>query len=202
MSEIWKDIPGFEGLYQVSNLGRVKSLPRGKQYPSRQTHNNIRKQHVKNVQYYQVNLSKGNKVTWISVHRLVAMAFIPNPDNLPCVNHKDENGFNNRVDNLEWCTYAYNARYGTAKQRQLETLKRVDPQNLRSQKGLDTRKRNNRSNARKAVIQMDMNGNFLGRFLSLSDASRKTGSNLSSICNCCKGIRESSNNYKWKYEEI
>lgn len=200
MSEIWKDIPGFEGLYQVSNLGRVKRLPLGKQYPSRQTHNNIRRVHVKNG-YEQVNLSKCNKVKWFAVHRLVALAFLPNPDNFPCVNHKDENKLNNKVENLEWCSRSYNARYGTAKQRQLATLKERDPNNLRTQKGLDTRKINGRQNARKSVIQMTMDGTIVNVFPSMSDAAKMTRSCLASICNCCKGLRKSTNKYKWKYED-
>lgn len=142
MSEIWKDIPGFEGLYQVSNLGRVKRLPLGKQWPYRRTHNNIRKQHIKNG-YYQVNLSKENKVKWICVHRLVALAFIPNPNNLPCINHRDENKLNNNIENLEWCSYAYNANYGTVRQRQVESMKRNDPLNIRAQKSLEARRVHN-----------------------------------------------------------
>lgn len=199
MSEIWKDVPGYEGLYQVSNLGRVKRLPLGKQWPYRRTHNNIRKQHIKNG-YYQVNLSKENEVKWICVHRLVALAFIPNPNNLPCINHRDENKLNNNIENLEWCTYSYNARYGTAKQRQLQAVKHSDPNNLRVQKNLETRAKNNQPNARRAILQLNLQGEVISRFRSMSEASRITGSALSDICNCCKGKRKTSNGFKWKYE--
>ena len=101
--EIWKDIPGYEGLYQVSNLGRVKALPklvgRGRQY------------HVGERLLSLRPMKNG------SVHRLVAKAFIDNPLNLPFVNHKNENPSDNRVENLEWCTVKYNANYGTRNQR-------------------------------------------------------------------------------------
>lgn len=197
-NEIWKDIPGFEGLYQVSDLGRVKRLPVGKQYPSRQTHNNIRKPHIKNG-YYQVNLSKENKVKWISVHRLVAITFLPNPDNLPCVNHKDENRLNNNVDNLEWCTHRYNAMYGSGRLRQKLSVKANDPNNNWAQKVLETRDRRNMSNKRKAVYQMDLRGNVLNKFVSISEAARQTNSNISSISNCCTHKRVSAKGFKWEY---
>lgn len=200
MSEIWKDIPGFEGLYQVSNLGRVKSLPRGKQWPYRRTHNNIRKPRVKNG-YYQVNLSKENKVKWLSVHRLVALAFIPNPDNLPCINHRDENRLNNSIENLEWCSYAYNANYGTARQRQIESMKRNDPLNIRAQKSLETRARNNMPNARRKVVQMDSSGCVMRVFNSIADAGRQ-GYDRASITYCCQGKRKTTGGYKWKYYEV
>lgn len=118
MQEEWKDVVGFEGLYQISNLGRVKSLPklveRGKWgsfvIPERILHPNLNKYRG----YMEIGL--GTKLSGYKrckIHRLVAEAFIPNPDNLPCINHKDENKINNRVDNLEWCTYYYNLHYGT-----------------------------------------------------------------------------------------
>ena len=200
MSEIWKDIPGFEGMYQVSNLGRVKRLPLGKQYPSRQTHNNIRKVHIKNG-YYQVNLSKGNRVKWFGVHRLVALAFIPNPNKFPCVNHKDENKMNNNAENLEWCTHRYNNNYGTAKQRQIESMKKNDPLNLRTQKSLETRRKNGRSNARKPVVQIDLLGNVVRIYNSISEASRD-GYDRIGIIRCCKGLGKSASGYKWKYYEV
>lgn len=101
MIEVWKDIKGFEGYYQVSNLGNVKSFSRG--------------EHLLRLsgggKYIQVILCKAGKTYARLVHRLVAETFIPNPDNLPCINHKDENPKNNRADNLEWCSYQYNNVY-------------------------------------------------------------------------------------------
>lgn len=104
--EIWKDVPGYEGLYQVSSIGNVRSLNyRGlgkvatlKPAPDKKG-------------YLHVNLSKDGKNTTCQIHRLVAVAFIPNPDELPVVNHKDWNVANNQVGNLEWCTARYNSQY-------------------------------------------------------------------------------------------
>lgn len=102
MKEIWKDIDGFEGDYQISNLGNVLSLKYGKHRLL-----SINKSGC----YAQVILSKNGKFTAKSVHKLVALAFIPNPNCYPIINHKDTNPFNNEVSNLEWCTYKYNNEY-------------------------------------------------------------------------------------------
>lgn len=116
MQEIWKDIIGYEGLYQVSNLGRVKSLggKRGSSSKSYTSKERILKQHICKG-YYKLTLYNGGKPRQFRVNQLVAIAFLPNPDNLPIVNHKDENPLNNNVDNLEWCTVKYNINYGNAK---------------------------------------------------------------------------------------
>jgi hypothetical protein len=124
MEEIWRDIEGYEGLYQVSNLGRVKSLYRvtisnsGRRYTCQEM---ILRQGVSTRNYRNVVLRKNCSSKTYSVHQLVARAFIPNPDNLPMINHKDENPSNNCVDNLEWCTAKYNSNYGTSVERMLKS---------------------------------------------------------------------------------
>ena len=113
---IWKDIPGYEGLYQVSNTGKVRSLNyRG----TGQT--KILKQNITRYGYKTLALCKNGKDKRYFVHRLVAEAFIPNPNNLPYVNHKDEDKTNNAVWNLEWCTHEYNMNYGTINERRSKT---------------------------------------------------------------------------------
>lgn len=102
--EEWKDVKGYEGLYKISNLGRLKRLYKnGKE--------RIKVLRKRRDGYYDVDLCKNGKHKRVTIHRLVASAFINNPDSLPCVNHKDENKGNNNVDNLEWCTQQYNTEY-------------------------------------------------------------------------------------------
>ena len=112
-NEIWKDIPFLKGYYQASNIGRIKSLKREKvvnQYSSE----TVLKQRKGRDGYMIVNISVNNKCKTYKVHRLVAAAFLENPQNLPQVNHKDENKMNNVVSNLEWCSSKYNNNYGTS----------------------------------------------------------------------------------------
>ena len=126
--EEWKDIKGYKGLYQVSNEGRVKSLDHtivcdnGKGVATKRQKGKIRKFTELAKGYKRVTLSKDGIEKQYSVHRLVAEAFIDNPENLPCVNHKDENPRNNIWTNLEWCTHKYNINYGTCQQRKKEKL--------------------------------------------------------------------------------
>lgn len=109
MKEIWKPIKGYETLYKVSNLGNVKSI-----YYNRKGIEYLVAQDLRRG-YLRVALIKNGIRKYYSVHRLVAEAFIPNPNNLPCINHKDENKQNNKMDNLEWCTHSYNKMYSAHK---------------------------------------------------------------------------------------
>lgn len=111
MEENWKDIQGFEGIYQISDRGRIKSLKRNK----------CLKLGPNPTGYITVQLHKNGDIKGFSVHRLVAEAFIPNPNNYKEVNHIDEDKTNNCKENLEWCTHQYNNTYGTKIQRGVET---------------------------------------------------------------------------------
>lgn len=118
ISEIWKDVQGYEGHYQVSNLGRVKSLSRivkGKGNGSYIISDRILKLFVDKYGYNTITLKKDRKYKCHYIHRLVADAFIPNSNKYPIINHKDENPSNNCADNLEWCTNQYNIEYSCAK---------------------------------------------------------------------------------------
>lgn len=166
MIEVWKDIDGYEGLYQVSNLGRIRSLKYGKE--------RILKHRKDKDGYLRVGLYKNSKMKDYFVHRLVALVFIPNPNNLPCINHKDENKTNNSVDNIEWCTQQHNANYGT--------------RNFKTSTKLSI-----------PIIQLTLNNEFVTCYRSSWDAERITGFNQGNINSCCNGKRKTSNGYKWLY---
>lgn len=171
LNEIWKDITGYKGLYQVSNFGRVRSLPKKNRYYTK-----IIRQEIDWKGYVRVQLIKDNKEKWFKVHRLVAEAFIPNPNNYPQVNHKDENKLNNCVDNLEWCDCTYNNNYGTRNKQVSYKLS-------------------------KPVIQYDIEGNFIREFNSISEV-QNNGFNPTAISQCCKGKIKTSGGYKWDYKKM
>lgn len=169
--EIWKDIKGYEGKYQVSNYGSVKSVKR----------NLILRPQERSHGYLSVWLygSGRNNRTQVSVHRLVAEAFIPNPDNKAEVNHKDEDKTNNRAENLEWISHKDNTNYGTAQERRSKYLKEECPKGIR-------------------VEQIDMRGNVVGAYRSMHEASRATGINVTYISAACSGQRKTSCGYVWR----
>lgn len=103
MVEEWKDIKGYEGIYKISDLGKIVRIKGSQEHPMKIWNNG---------RYMEVRLSKNGKSTHFTLHRLLAVHFIPNPNNLPFVNHIDENRLNNSINNLEWCTQAYNTNYG------------------------------------------------------------------------------------------
>lgn len=120
IEEVWRDVVGFEGVYQVSNTGIVRRI-----YPNRtKTLKQCKAGGRTNKEYLYVNMSANGKYRSSSVHRLVAEAFIPNPEGLPQVNHKDEDKSNNCAENLEWCTASYNNRYGTKISRGVDAMKK------------------------------------------------------------------------------
>ena len=180
MEEIWKTIEGFEGLYEVSNLGRVRSLDRIRKAGYGSIANIKGKilvpQNINDKKYLTVNLYRNEVGKHYLVHRLVAKAFIPNPNNLPEVNHKDENPSNNNISNLEWCDRKYNSNYGTA------------------------RERANRKKS-KPVIKCDLNGNEITRYCSAREAARVIGKSQAAISRCCMGKYKTAYGYIWKYEK-
>lgn len=188
MEEIWKDIEGYEGIYQVSNLGRVKTLYfRNNKYIIKKE--KILKQHISKQGYLSVGLSdkQGKRKTY-RVHRLVAQAFIPNPQKLFCVNHKDENKSNNIITNLEWTTTIENNRYSfNLHQERIKYMQTDDANRKRAEK------------KKKAVIQMNKENKKINVFEGVIDASIKTGFDKSTIANCCRGYYQFAYGYKWKY---
>ena len=188
-NEIWKDIEGYEGMYQVSNLGRVRSLDR--YIPAKcalsKTDDDVlyfRKGKIIKLWeivggYFYVSLSKGDKAKMFRVHRLVAMAFIPNPDNLPEVNHIDEDKSNNRADNLEWCTHLYNEHHGTKIERAAK------------------------NRYRRPVEAYNEKGEVVASFSRIADAARAYGVNNCTLWQCCNhiGTVKRVKGLYWRYKE-
>ena len=169
MKEIWKDIKDYEGLYQVSNFGRVKSLKRKWVIKDK-----ILKPTKNRNGYIMIILCKKSMKKNILLHRLVAEAFIPNTDNLPQVNHKDEQKNNNVVSNLEWCDAKYNNSYGTKLNRY--SLKRSKP-----------------------VLQYDLQGNFIKEWASAMECGRN-GFQQGNIIRCCRGKYKQHKGFIWKFK--
>lgn len=172
MEEVWKDIKGYEGLYQVSDLGRVKSLNYNKTGVERVMVG------IKNTRgYLAVCLCKDGKVKKCLVHRLVAEAFIPNPEGLPQVNHRNEDKQSNIVTNLEWCDNRYNLNYGTRNERSAKTLS-------------------------KPVYQYAKDGSLVRSYPSVKEAGRRTGYRQGHISECCLGKYKTAYGYIWSYTPI
>ena len=177
--EEWKDVVGLEDLYAISNYGRIYSKKRVLCNNVRIGGTFIKPRLDKRRSCDRLNVhlrdKKGNKVV-TSPARLVAKAFIPNPDNLPEVNHKDENPLNNCVENLEWCTHKYNCNYGTRIQR----IK--DKQNM-------------------AILQYTLNGEFIAEYASMHIAAEAINADAGHICDCCLGNRKWAYGYFWRYKD-
>lgn len=173
--EIWKDVVGWEGLYQVSNLGRIRTLPK--------IHNSIHPYIAKEKilkffpnkdGYWLVDLVKDRKKTRFQVHRLVALAFIPNPQNKPEVNHINEIKTDNRIENLEWATRTENNNHGTRN------------------------KRTGDANS-KRVYQYDLQGNYICEYPSTKVAAWALGVSVSLISACCCGRVNSTRGFVFKH---
>ena len=181
--ETWKDIKGYEGLYQVSDAGNVRScdhvvknrsgmaLKKGKILAQA----NVDKTHYKKVTLYRNNVGK----TFL-VHRLVAMAFIDNPEGYEQINHIDENPSNNAMSNLEWCDAKYNVTYGS-----------------RTEKSI--KKRTGTPVGEQAILQYSLTGELIQRFESAVKAAKAIGGDNSSICRCANGKNKTSYGYYWKW---
>lgn len=179
-AEIWKDIKNYEGYYQVSNYGNVRSITRKREqrHYSGGTSHYVFNGKMLTIQkqrngYCTVDLHKCGKTERKLIHRLVATAFIENKNNYKYINHKDNNPSNNRVDNLEWCTQKYNIQYA------YDNGTKIPPH-------------------MKEVRQLK-NGKEIATYKSLTEAQRKTGVWWTNISKCCRKLRNQAGGYQWEF---
>ena len=179
IKEIWRPIDGFEGLYEVSNLGRVKSCDRfvNSKGGTRLHKGKVLKQAKDGGGYLQVNLCKDGKPTAVKVHRLVWEGFNGKIPEGMQVNHIDEDKTNNSLDNINLMTPKQNVNWGTGNERRSKSLS-------------------------KPIIQYSINGKKLAEFDSLSDASNQLNINIGNITSTLKGKRKTAGGYKWKFKDI
>lgn len=195
MSEIWKPITEFEGFYEVSNLGKIKSLHKNKE--------TILSPKTNNMGYLWVDLWKNGTHKCLLIHRIVACEFIDNPLNLPIVNHIDRNIKNNRFDNLEWCSYSYNVDYAIIASPNFNRRKRGElkqdqkPVHKRYQQGDLTRKNKKHP---EPIVQMDLDGNVIAEYKNIAFATSVLGYHNTSLLECCDGKRKTAYGYIWRYK--
>ena len=183
-NEIWKDLVCYEGIYEVSNYGNVKSLTRNDFQGKPLNEKLLNLETINN--YKRVALCKTGKVKRVFVHRLVAIHFIPNPDNKPCVNHRNGNPSDNRVENLEWVTYSENTQHA------INTGLLKPATTHLYMKGV------NHASAVK-VVQSDLLGNDIKTWDCMADVQRELGIGHAKISIVCNGKRKTAGGIKWKY---
>lgn len=202
MSEIWKDIEGYNGYYMVSDKGNVKSIDRiiTKNGIEQCLKGKLLKQHTSKDGYKTVGLSKNNHLRHFRVHRLVAMAFIPNPKNKPAIDHIDGNRMNNVLNNLRWATTQENNTFPIASKNHSSSKKG-------KKACVETKRRISESlmgNKRRAICveQYSLDGKTLNVWQSAKEASIMTGVPHSKIIACCKGKRNQTGGFKWGYHRL
>lgn len=179
----WKDIVGYENEYQINQFGEIRTL---KDSPKLKKYDVLKPQISKRNGYVYQMLYKNGKEKLLRVHRLVAMAFLPNPNNLPQVNHKDGNKQNNSVDNLEWCEQSDNMKHAYKNGLQI-------PSENQRKAIINTNKLK-----QKKVCQIK-DGEVINTFSGISEASRQTKISISCISRCCNLKRKSTNGYEWRF---
>lgn len=197
MKEEWRDIPQYEGLYQVSNQGQIRSIDRIVRRNGETTKNLrgfILLPLYQKSGYMFVFLSKNGKAKRMAIHRAVALAFIPNSENKPEVNHINEDKTDNRVENLEWATIKENRNYGTRIARGIANRNQTGEKN-----GMFGKRGSLNPNSKK-VLQYDLSGQFIREYDSVKMAAEMTHSNASSIARVANGYLKQTNSFIWRYK--
>lgn len=218
IKEVWKDIPEYEGLYQISNYGRVQSLERVIEYVDgrkRICKNKMLKQRV-NEGYLEVVLSKNKTSKHIKIHRLLALTFLENTNNYPIVNHKTENKDFNFVaivnseiisSSIEWCTQLHNMNFGSLKERQSENNKGEKNGMYGKHHSKETKEKYSimfkgkpNYKKRKPILQYTLDGEFVKEWVSGKEIYQTLGFSQGNISSCCSGVLKSAYEFIWKFK--
>ena len=188
--EIWKDVDDYYGILQVSNMGQVRTLDHYVKHkrPGSKKHikSKVHKLLIGNSGYAYFMLTLNGHTKHLQIHRLVAKAFIPNPENKPQVNHINADKLDNRVENLEWCTPSENMRHAYATGR--IPLDKIG-------------KKGNLNNSAKAVDVYTLEGVFINHFDTMKDAAQAYNIPLSGVCNCCTGYSKTCHGMVFRYSQ-
>lgn len=190
MREEWRPVRNYEGLYEVSNMGNVKSL----------NYNHTGKEGILKAKknssgYLQVHLYKDGKAKFYTVHKLVAQAFCKNPEGYTEINHKDEDKTNNNADNLEWCSRSYNNSYNDKAKKAGKKI----AEKLRGRKQSEETIKKRVEKLSKPVLGINKINGLILEFPSTMEASRQTGIDQGNITRCCQGKRNSCGGFYWMY---
>lgn len=233
-NEIWLPVSDFEGLYEISNIGRVRSVNKqvfnGFAYYERKGH--VLAPHLRPNGYYSAMLYKDGKYKCFAVHRLVALAFLPNPENKPFIDHIDGNPQNNKLENLRWCTQKENMANSTSRERMLAARKFGPEHHCYGKHWPEERKKKMSRTIRekgftpeqlaeraerarhiprphggehhfaKPVSQFTKDGNLVRTWPSITDAAKELGILTNAICQCLKGKSKSCAGHIWKYTTV
>ena len=193
IEEIWKDIEGYENLYQVSTMGNVKSLNFNKTSIEK-----ILKPRDNGNGYLTVCLWKNNAYKHKYIHRLVCETFLPNPENKPCIDHVNCVRSDNRLENLRWATYTENLTNPITRKRNSDTHREI----YQGENNPNYGNRGKLNSLSKPIVQLDLFGNIINLWHSAKDAERECGFDASTITKCCKGKKQTHKGFKWMYLDI
>lgn len=183
--EVWKDVKGYEGIFKISNKGRLKRIKNSPNMPD----NNILKGSICMHGYRYYNMKVRDKGKKNKAHRLVAIAFLENPDNLPQVNHIDGNKLNNTAENLEWCDQLHNNRHALA-----TGLRKINMEHVRKAQRVSAHKQ------KKRVAQYNLDGTLVGEYDSLQEAAKGFNS-APNISRACRSKTRTAYGFRWKFIE-
>ena len=186
--EVWKDVVGYEGLYEVSNLGCFRKISNnGEKVSLKSTKNSCG--------YYTIRLRKNKKAKQYRISRLIAEAFIPNPENKPYVDHIDTNKENNRADNLRWVSPSENSNNPISREHMLKSWK--SDERRKHQREINLGNLHPRA---RAVCQLSENEEIIKTFSTAAEAAREIGCKPQNITKCCTGERLRAGKFKWRYK--